>query len=185
MVTSSCFSHSSQWWNQRYVKWRHRRKSWKRYIVVDFQEGADFCSLDVPHYSPPRNWEFWEADKPFTKNYLSNHRYREIQAMKRRSIETQKKAGKWEPSGDPFLAKFPNIDRECTDCFWDDGSVREPCSLSIRPGKSGASVYLSDPENSAGINTAGSDVNDAMEKLEAYLATGSPTWRPWQNKKKR
>jgi len=104
--------------------------------------------------------------------------------MKRREAIEQKKVGKWTPTDDPFIKGFPHIDKEMSDAFWDDGKPRDVCSLFVRIGKSGASIYLNDPENKAGINTNGKTVRECMEALEAYLATGEATWRP-QGQKKR
>jgi hypothetical protein len=151
---------------------------------VDFIDGSTFPLLDVPWYSELHNWQLWDANKPFTKDYLRKSSYREYLYMKRRAQVEQKKVGKWVPTDDPFVRDFPNIDKEMSDCFWDDGKPRDPCSLFVRTGKSGASVYLNDPENKAGINTNGKTVREAMEALEAYLAAGEPTWRPQTGKKR-
>jgi len=110
--------------------------------------------------------------------------FREVVDMKRRNQESQKKAGKWSPSGDPFLDRFPNIDKELTDAFWEDGKPRDVCSLTLRAGKGTASVYINDPEQGAGINTNGTSIEDALTRLDAYLGTENPTWRPHSNKKR-
>jgi hypothetical protein len=45
-------------------------------------------------------------------------------------------------------------------------------------------VSLNDADNEQSISTNGEDVNDALDRLEAYLATGNPSWRAWGKKRK-
>jgi len=104
--------------------------------------------------------------------------------MKRQNQEKQKSAGKWSPTEDPFVDLIPLIDAHLTDAYWDDGKTREVCSLTIRLGKGNAMVSLNDADQEQSISTNGKTVADALEALEVYLATGSPTWRPWGKKKR-
>jgi len=110
--------------------------------------------------------------------------YRELDEMKRYNAETQKKTGKWAPSGGQFLKDRPSIDQFLTDAFWDDGKPRDVCSLTIRAGAHSGSVSLNDPEQEQSISTNGESVDDALDRLEAYLAAGNPSWRPWGKKKR-
>jgi len=184
MATFLPFSVSGPFWNRKYIKPFRTFPLNHNCVVVEFEEGSVIGDILAPHYAPYKNLEYWPKSRVFTKTYRSNHSYQEVLKMKRRSIEAQKRAGKWEPSGDELMKNFPNIDKELTDCFWDDGKPRQPCTLSLRPGKAGASVYLNDPELNAGINTAGDNLLDAMAKLEAYLAGGNPNFKPHANKKR-
>lgn len=104
--------------------------------------------------------------------------------MKRAQTETQKAKGKWIPSTDRFLKDRPTVDSYLTDAWWDDGKPREVCSLTIRVGNGNAMVSLNDADNEQSITTNGEDVNDALDRLEAYLATGTPSWRSWGKKRK-
>jgi hypothetical protein len=103
--------------------------------------------------------------------------------MERYNAQQQKAAGKWKPSKDGFFATRPKLDAYMTDAWWSDGKPRDVCSLTIRAGIDNASISLNDPENEASITTQGSGVEDALDRLEAYLATGNPTWRAWGKKK--
>jgi hypothetical protein len=114
----------------------------------------------------------------------SREYFERIEEMKRAQAETQKAKGKWVPSTDRFLKDRPTIDAYLTDAWWDDGKPREVCSLTIRVGNGNAMVSLNDADNEQSISTNGEDVNDALDRLEAYLATGNPSWRAWGKKRK-
>lgn len=111
--------------------------------------------------------------------------YRELDEMKRYNAAEQKKGGKWSPSKDSFLVKRPHLDAMLTDAFWDDGSQRDTCSLTVRIGTGSAMLSLNDQENEQSITTNGESVEDALDRLEAYLSVGNPTWRAWKNKKRK
>lgn len=107
-----------------------------------------------------------------------------IESMKRFNQDGQKKQGKWVPSGDKFLKDRPFVDALLTDAWWDDGKPRDVCSLTVRVGTRSASVSVNDAENEASITTQGESVEDALDRLEAYLAAGNPTWRQWGKKRR-
>jgi len=104
--------------------------------------------------------------------------------MKRAQAEMQKSKGKWTPSTDRFLKDRPTIDQHLTDAWWDDGKPREVCSLTIRMGHSAAMVSLNDSDNEQSITTNAESVEEALDRLEAYLSTGTPSWRPWGKKRR-
>jgi hypothetical protein len=115
----------------------------------------------------------------------ANREYFErLEDMKRAQAETQRSKGKWTPSTDQFLKDRPTVDSYLTDAWWDDGKPREVCSLTIRVGNGNAMVSLNDADQEQSITTNGEDVNDALDRLEAYLANGTITWRSWGKRRK-
>lgn len=104
--------------------------------------------------------------------------------MKRVNQESQKQKGKWTPSKDLFVKGRPTIDAFLTDAWWDDGKPRDVCSLTIRLGSASAMVSLNDSENEQSITTNGETVEDALDRLEAYIAPGNASWRAWGKKRK-
>jgi len=117
-------------------------------------------------------------------NTLTRDHFERLEEMKRVQTETQKSKGKWSPSKDVFLKGRPSLDQFLTDAWWDDGKPRDVCTLTVRVGFESAMVSLNDAENEQSISTNGKDVDDAIERLEAYLATGTPSWRPWGKKRR-
>lgn len=110
--------------------------------------------------------------------------FERLEEMKREQAQTQRSKGKWTPSPDPFLHGRPAIDQHLTDAWWDDGKPREVCSLTVRVGSGTAMVSLNDSDNEQSITTNAGDVNEALDRLEAYLTTGTPSWRSWGKKRK-
>jgi hypothetical protein len=124
-------------------------------------------------------------ERPKYRENIYIQYFRELEEMKRYNAAEQKKGGKWTPSKDPMLAKRPSLDAMLTDAYWDDGSPREVCSLTVRIGSGAAMLSLNDQENSQSITTNGESFEDAMNRLEAYLAGGNPTWRPWKTTRRK
>jgi hypothetical protein len=119
----------------------------------------------------------------YVENPTAKH-FREIEEMKRYNQAEQRKAGKWFASKDAFFRERPHLDAYMTDAWWEDGKPRDTCSLTVRAGATGAVLSLNDAENEQSISTNGESVTDALDRLEAYLGAGNPTWRPWGKKKR-
>lgn len=135
------------------------------------------------------NWaigEFWVRER-VTRDKgreLRYSYYEELENMKRRQTEKQTVKGKWEMPTEPFLADHPNIARECTDAFWDDGKPREVCTISIRFGHGEVHLSLNDKECSQSTSTMAKSLGEAMALLEEALADGKNVWRKWGQKRR-
>jgi len=103
--------------------------------------------------------------------------------MKRYNEENQKKAGKFDRSKDPWFKSRPHLDAFMRDAFWEDGKPRECCRISISAGTHQCVVSLNDSDAEQSITTTSETVEDALDRLEAYLASGNPSWRSWGKKK--
>lgn len=160
------------------------KKRLGKLVMLTFIEYEGRCDY-VDRFDEGRVWSFSAVRTRPT--YVENPTakfYRELDEMKRYNQESQKKAGKWAPSGDPLLANRPTLDQYLTDSWWEDGKPREVCSITLRVGKQQATVSLNDSDGEQSISTSGESIEDALDRLEAYLAGGSPTWRPWGKKKR-
>jgi len=123
---------------------------------------------------------------PPPRNHQLPFEFKEVYEMKRYANDSQGKRGKWKPSEDPFLQGLPTINQLMTDCQWEDGKPRIPCSLKVRIGEEQASVVLTDEENKMSIATTGDTLREVLELLEAALVGNRVRWKPWGdfNKKK-
>jgi len=116
---------------------------------------------------------------PPKRAYLALFEWKEMFEMKRYMSDEQGKRGKWKPSNDPTIAKRPQINQLCTDCFWEDGKLRQPCNLKLRFGDEQATVVISDDENRCSIVTTAGTVEEALDLLEDALAGNKVRWKPW------
>lgn len=155
-----------------------------RLVLLTFIDYEGRCDY-VERFDEGRVWSFSAVrTRPvYVENPTAKY-HRELDEMKRFNQETQRKAGKWIPSEDPLLARYPNLDQYLTDAWWEDGKPREVCSITVRAGKQQATVSLNDADGEQSISTSGESIEDALGRLEAYLAAGNPTWRPWGRKKR-
>ncbi len=110
--------------------------------------------------------------------------YRELQEMKDYTQTSQKKAGKFVPSTDSFFEGRPCLNEYMTDAWWESGKPREVCSLSLRAGNGSGMATLTDADNEQSITSNGPTIEEALDRLEAYLASGNPSWRQWGKKKR-
>jgi len=140
---------------------------------------SEFDTVSYLGWFPPRRPRVRGNANSLTRDFFER-----LEEMKRINQEKQAKAGKWVQTDDGFVKDRPQLDAYMTDGFWDDGKPRDVCSLTIRLSKAGAMVSLNDPENEQSITTNAQSVEAALEALEAYLATGNPSWRAWGKKKR-
>lgn len=179
-LPETCVSHSCG---------RFREDARFVYVVGYLQLTFIVCTEDLEEGEIPGSVRVgWFPNRHLPRKSLTSHLTRDyferLEEMKRYNQEGQKKAGKFTPSKDKFLAGRPNLDAMLNDAWWDDGKPRETCSLTIRTGTDRAMVSLNDSEAEQSISTNGEDVTDALDRLEAYLASGNPTWRSWGKRKR-
>lgn len=99
--------------------------------------------------------------------------------MKKRTAANQKTKGKYVQHGEPLMKDFPEICKYMWDCYYDDGTPRELSRLSVSLTPSGVQISLTDPSERCTAFTDGGTFHEALEALEASLATGKDPWRPW------
>ena len=89
-------------------------------------------------------------------------------------------------SDETFSKKFPALTEMMCDGFWEDGSPRELCRLSISFGGGTVTLGLSDENFRQSMYTDGQSVDAALKLMNAAIAAGTASWRPWkaQGKKK-
>jgi len=105
--------------------------------------------------------------------------------MKREAQEVQKKQGKFIPLAEPILKGLPRLNEYLGDAFWDDGSPRDVCSISVRWDGSNCTVSLVDKENERSMTTTSASFQEALEAMEAHISRSGPAWRNWGKPKKR
>lgn len=105
--------------------------------------------------------------------------------MKREQQETQRKKGKFVPPSDPLLDGLPHVAEGLADVLWDDGSPREPWSLSVNWSGPMPTVQLNDKEVGRSAASTAPTVREALLALEALIVSGGLPWRYWDPKRKR
>ncbi len=90
----------------------------------------------------------------------------------------------WLPPDSDFTTLYPTLVGFLADPTWDDGSRREPCTLTLRLGSGGAGLSLNDLSARASVNTNAGTVEDCLSLLEDALTRGVISWRPWRSGKK-
>lgn len=105
--------------------------------------------------------------------------------MKRDAAAKQKGKGKFEPPLDAFFHKLPRLAEGLCDLFWEDGSPREPWTLSINWSGPMPTVQVNDKEEERSSATTAATVQEALEAIEQLLVAGGLPWRYWGKRKKR
>lgn len=105
--------------------------------------------------------------------------------MKREAQEIQKKQGKFIPLAEPLLKQCPRLNEYLGDAFWDDGTPREVCSLSVRWDGGNVTVSLVDKDNERSMTTTSASFQEALETMEAHIQRSGPAWRNWGKPKKK
>lgn len=105
--------------------------------------------------------------------------------MKREQAAQQKSKGKFVPPSDPFLEGLQHLAEGVADHFWDDGTPREPWTLSLNWSGPMPTVQLNDKSGERSVATTASTVREGLEALEALLKQGALPWRYWGKKARR
>jgi hypothetical protein len=103
--------------------------------------------------------------------------------MKRYMAEVTKGDKKWKPPVEPFLKDLPEVAKLLTDPWWDDGSPREVCYITVRVGLDGTQTSINDPSNEASITTNAEGLMECLQLVEEALKAGRSLWRKWGGKK--
>jgi hypothetical protein len=126
--------------------------------------------------------------KPYVRSYkssLNKEYYERVSKMKDDQESGQKKAGKWVPPSDPFLAVYPTISQFLTDCFFDNGKKRETSTLRVKWWGDCVDVSINDGEKRRTCTTTSDTLEAALQLLETHLASGGAPWRYWGDFKKK
>lgn len=103
--------------------------------------------------------------------------------MKREEAAVQKAKGKFTPPIDPIFKALPKLAAFVADAWWDDGSPRDPCTVSVNWKSGMAMVQLNDSENERCLATTAESLSDGLKALETLLEGAVLPWRYWQKKR--
>lgn len=106
-----------------------------------------------------------------------------IEPLKRPTPAQEKCASANGVSDAQFVAKYPTILSYLTDESWDDGKARELSALSWTIKDGSWQLALNDKALKQSLYTSGPTMTEALKLLEACLASGSGSWRPWKRGK--
>jgi len=104
--------------------------------------------------------------------------------MKREAAAKQKSKGAFVPPDDPFLEGLGGLAAAVADLFWDDGTPRDPWSLSLNWGTGLVTASLNDKEESRSLNSSGRTVREALDALQVALDMPQRPWRYWGKRKR-
>jgi len=99
--------------------------------------------------------------------------------MKKPSVDQEKVVGVYGHADEGFVKKFPQINTYMTDAKWDDGTPREPSTLTWSVTSAGWQVALNDKAVRRSYYCTAPTQAEAMKLLEKALADGVDAWRPW------
>lgn len=102
--------------------------------------------------------------------------------MKREQAAVQKSKGKFVPPPDPIFEALPLLAAYVADAWWEDGSPREPSSLTINWASGMAMVQLNDKEEDRSLSTTAESLSDGLKQLEELLHRSPLPWRYWKRK---
>jgi len=99
--------------------------------------------------------------------------------MKREHAVSQKAKGKFVPPADPVFKERPLLAEALADCWWDDGSPRDPWTLAINWQSGNCMLTMVDKGNERSTSTMADSLEEALELLEDLLARPNLPWRTW------
>lgn len=86
---------------------------------------------------------------------------------------------------DTFTSRYPAVSEYMTAFTWPGGEARLTSTLMIFVDHGGVKVCLKDREAMASVWVCARGVDEAMDLLEAAVASGRAEWRPDAAKRKR
>jgi len=112
----------------------------------------------------------------YVSRYFRVATYEEM-TMKRPSQASRPVKGAFTCPDDAFLANYPELARGMSDCWWDDGKPREPCSMKITFREDTVMFARTDKDNKMVAFTTADGVTEGFMAIEAALAGGGLSWR--------
>lgn len=105
--------------------------------------------------------------------------------MKKEARERQGSPEAFIAPPDPLLKDRPLLAQAVADLWWDDGTPREPWSLSLNWSLGLVRASLTDKEECRSISSDGETVSKALNALESAMGMPQRPWRYWGKKKTR
>jgi len=104
--------------------------------------------------------------------------------MKRDNVDRHGKAGKFEPPQDAIFKGRPHLADACANPFWDDKSPKGCWTLSLSWETGSCQVSVTDRDESRSLNSTSHTADEALDLMEALLASDKRPWRYWGKKRK-
>lgn len=100
--------------------------------------------------------------------------------MKKPPLETTSAGTSVPLSDEGFMKKHPVLYEYLTDVKWDDGTAREPSTLSLFVEDGRFKAALNDKAMRRSLYVSGDRFQDAILALEKALTGQTPDWRVWK-----
>lgn len=84
-----------------------------------------------------------------------------------------------------FASRYPVLLMYLSDTKWDDGSAREPSTVSLFIDQGVFKASLNDRDGKRSMYVTGSTFQACLDALEGNLAHDEGSWRSWNNRTKK
>jgi len=101
--------------------------------------------------------------------------------MKMEPEDVRAVPGKWACADADFAKRYPELAAGLCDPWWDDGSPREPWTLTIRFGPDDVSVGVNDKSKNRSTFTVSASLAKCLALIEDMAAKGRMPWRTWKD----
>lgn len=104
--------------------------------------------------------------------------------MKRDNTDRHAAKGKFEPPEDVIFDGRPCLADACCNPFWDDKTEKGCWTLSLNWDTGACMVSVTDRDNSRSLNSTAETSCEALDAMEALLASERRPWRYWGKKRR-
>lgn len=104
--------------------------------------------------------------------------------MKRDNNDRHAGKGKFEPPDDDLFATRPALADACCNPFWDDKSPKGCWTLSCSWESGACQVSVTDKDECRSLNSTSHSFTEALDAMEALLASERRPWRYWGKRKR-
>lgn len=105
--------------------------------------------------------------------------------MKNDNIDRHARKAKFEPPEDTIFDGRPNLADACCNPFYDDKTEKGCWALSLNWDTGSCTVSVSDKDAGRSLNSTAQTSCEALDAMEALLASERRPWRYWGGKKRR
>lgn len=105
--------------------------------------------------------------------------------MKRDNVARHAGKGGFEPPADPLFELRPSLADACANPFWDDKTPKGCWTLSLSWDTGMCQVSISDKDEGRSLNSTAETSAEALDLMEALLASERRPWRYWGGKGRR
>lgn len=151
--------------------------------VITRELGSETCPACKKHLDNPGK-AIWTTHTCFeVVRKIVQARWRPY--VKKPPLETAPSGAAVPLNDEGFVKKYPLIYEHLTEVKWDDGTAREPSTMSIFVEEGRFKAALNDKATRRSLYVSGERFQDALGALEKALGSQTPDWRVWKGGKQK